>query len=94
MEKTNLDNQVQQCAGSYKPARGHSIQIYELNKKMIVLNSWTKLNQITEQWNRWRNLSLTTKEDCLSVLKNKCLSTIAKEYPKLNPLVLQMSLAL
>ena len=43
MEKIDLDNQVQQCAGSYKPARGHSIQIYELNKKMTVLNSLAKL---------------------------------------------------
>ena len=43
MEKTDLDNQVQQCVGSYKPARIPLVQVYELNKKMTVLNSWTKL---------------------------------------------------
>ena len=43
MEKTDLDNQVQQCVGSYKPARISLVQVYELNKKMIVLNSWAKL---------------------------------------------------
>jgi hypothetical protein len=39
MEKTDLDNQVQQCVGSYKPARIPLVQVYELNKKMTVLNS-------------------------------------------------------
>ena len=43
MEKTDLDNQVQQCVGSYKPARIPLVQVYELNKKMIVLNSLAKL---------------------------------------------------
>jgi hypothetical protein len=39
MEKTDLNNQVQQSVGSYKPARIPLVQVYELNKKMTVLNS-------------------------------------------------------
>jgi hypothetical protein len=39
MEKTDLDNQVQQCVGSYKPARIPLVQVHELNKKLTVLRS-------------------------------------------------------
>ena len=52
---------------------------------MIVLNSWAKLNQITEQCNTWENLTMVAKEDCHSY-QDKSLSTYAKLYPKWNPL--------
>ena len=39
MEKIDLDNQVQQCVGSYKPARIPLVQVHELNKKLIILRS-------------------------------------------------------
>jgi hypothetical protein len=39
MKNTSLDNQIQQCAGSYKIARSPLIQVHELNKKITVLRS-------------------------------------------------------
>ena len=34
MKNTSLDNQIQQCAGSYKIARKPLVQVHELNKKI------------------------------------------------------------
>jgi hypothetical protein len=39
MKNTGLDNQIQQCARSYKIARKPLVQVHELNKKIIVLRS-------------------------------------------------------
>ena len=39
MKNTSLDNQIQQCAGSYKIERSPLIQVHEINKKITVLRS-------------------------------------------------------
>ena len=39
MKNTSPDNQIQPYAGSYKTTINSLIQVYELNKKMIVLKS-------------------------------------------------------
>ena len=37
MEKTDIDNQIQRCVGSYKPARNSLIQVHE-HKAELNLN--------------------------------------------------------
>ena len=39
MKNTSLDNQIQQCVGSYKIERKPLVQVHELNKKITVLRS-------------------------------------------------------
>ena len=47
MEKTDIDNQIQQCVGSYKPAKNSLIQVHE-HKAELKLNK-VKNNEIDEE---------------------------------------------